>query len=176
LRVLRQGVRRDLPVISALVAIRQTLDAFSKGHDKSSKGVSSIHSVGEWHEVYLLYLSRLLCRKSRHAPHSALVPLNRLWDQMKSSSGELQVAASEPTHERSEHLARQEEDDISWHNLGISLVILIGGISTASAQRAADKLGYWSKHWLADSKWQGRWRLQNGIRDLRSRTRPGRQR
>jgi chorismate mutase len=31
--------------------------------------------------------------------------------------------------------------NISWHNLGISLVILIGRISTASAQRAADKLG-----------------------------------
>jgi chorismate mutase len=30
---------------------------------------------------------------------------------MKSSSSELQVAASEPTHERSEHLARQEEDE-----------------------------------------------------------------
>jgi hypothetical protein len=30
---------------------------------------------------------------------------------MKSSSNELQVAASEPTHEKSEHLARQEEDE-----------------------------------------------------------------
>jgi chorismate mutase len=30
--------------------------------------------------------------------------------------------------------------NIPWHNLGISLVILIGGISTASAQRPADKL------------------------------------
>ena len=64
---------------------------------------------------------------------------------------------------------------ISWHNLGIALVVVIAGIKTAGAQSATNKLEalvQTSARRLAMAK---QVRLQNGMRALRSRMRLERQ-